>query len=125
MSRNDVMALASIVEKEAELPEERPVIAAVYLNRLKAGMLLQADPTVQYAHRPSRGPRAVQGSRDRLAVQHVPVQGASARSHRVARASRRSWRRCNPATVPYLFFVAYPDGHHEFTSEFRRHMPPR
>src|SRR5215207_5821309 len=38
MSRHDVMALASIVEKEARLPEERPVIAAVYMNRLKTGM---------------------------------------------------------------------------------------
>ena len=49
MSRHDVMTLASIIEKEARLAEERPVISAVYHNRLKRGMLLQADPTVQYA----------------------------------------------------------------------------
>jgi UPF0755 protein len=49
MSRNDIVTLASIIEKEARLAEERPVISAVYHNRLKIGMLLQADPTVQYA----------------------------------------------------------------------------
>jgi len=45
----DTIIIASIVEREAKVPSERPLIAGVYWNRLKAGMTLGADPTIQYA----------------------------------------------------------------------------
>ena len=49
LSPHDIIVLASIVEEETNNNEEKPLIASVYLNRLKKGMLLQADPTVKYA----------------------------------------------------------------------------
>jgi UPF0755 protein len=120
MSRHDVMALAAIVEKEARRPEERPVIAAVYLNRLKSGMRLQADPTVQYA----LGQHV-----SRVLYKHLETDSpyntyryAGLPPGPIASPGKPAIvAALYPANVPYRFFVAYPDGHHEFTSSFAQH----
>jgi UPF0755 protein len=120
MSRNDVMALAAIVEKEARRPEERPVIAAVYLNRLKVGMRLQADPTVQYA---------IGQHVSRVLYKHLEIDSpyntyryAGLPPGPIASPGRPAIvAALYPASVPYRFFVAYPDGHHEFTTSFAQH----
>jgi UPF0755 protein len=120
LSRNDVMALASIVEKEARLPEERPVIAAVYLNRMKDGMLLQADPTVQYA----LGKHVA-----RVYYKDLDVDSPyNTYRHKglppgpIASPGKPSIEAAlYPANVPYEYFVAFPDGHHEFRRDLAGH----
>jgi UPF0755 protein len=120
MTRNDVMALASIVEREAKLPEERPVIAAVYMNRLRVGMLLQADPTVQYA---------LGQHQSRVLYKHLAVDSKyNTYKHKglppgpIASPGAPSIKAAlYPANVPYKFFVALPDGHHEFRLDFTQH----
>lgn len=120
LSRNDAMALASIVEKEARLAEERPVIAAVYLNRLRAGMLLQADPTVQYA----LGKHVARVLYKDLEVSspYNTYRNKGLPPGPIASPGRASIQAAlYPANVPYLYFVAYPDGHHEFRTDLKGH----
>ena len=120
MSKNDVMALASIIESEARLPEERAGDLGRVPQPAAAQMPLQADPTVQYA---------LGEHRDRLFYKDLDVESPyntyrhpglpPGRSRR--RARRASRRRSFPAQVPYLYFVASPDGHHEFRTTFKAH----
>ena len=120
INRNDLVTMASIVEKEARVPEERPVIAAVYYNRLRKGMLLQADPTVQYAlgHHVGRvlyKDLAVESPYNTYVHKGLPPGPvASPGAASLAAAA-------NPANVPYLYFVASPDGHHEFRMTLEEH----
>jgi UPF0755 protein len=120
LSRNDVMALASIVEKEARVAQERPVIAAVYLNRLRHGVLLQADPTVQFA----LGKHVA-----RVYYKDLEVESPyNTYKHRglppgpIASPGRPSIEAAlYPANVAYEYFVAFPDGHHEFRVDLAAH----
>ena len=120
INRNDLVTMASIVEREARVPEERPVIAAVYYNRLRKGMLLQADPTVQYAlgHHVGRvlyKDLAVASPYNTYIHKGLPPGPvASPGVPSLAAAA-------NPANVPYLYFVASRDGHHEFRMTLQEH----
>ena len=121
LRRHDAVTLASIVEREAVRPEERPAIAAVYYNRLRKGMRLESDPTVQYAlgHHTSRVLyRDLDVDSPYNTYRHTglppgPIGSPGAPSLAAA---------VNPAHVPYLFFVAQPDGHHEFRTTFAEHL---
>lgn len=119
-SRHEIVTMASIVEKEARVPAERPIIAAVYYNRLKDGMLLQADPTIQYAlgrHTERVLYRDLTIDSPYNTYLHAglppgPIASPGGASLRAALA---------PANVPYLYFVAAPDGHHEFRTSLAEH----
>lgn len=120
MSRHDIVALAAIIEKEARVPEERPVISAVYHNRLRKGMLLQADPTVQYAlgrhvARVLFRDLTIDSRYNTYRYKGLPpgpIASPGAPSIDAA---------LHPADVPFLYFVAHPDGHHEFRRTFAEH----
>lgn len=123
LSEREVVTLASIVEAEARVAEERRVIAGVYLNRLQRGMLLQADPTVQFA---LGTPKERLLYRDIDSVADHPY---NTYAHpglppgpicSPGEASLRAVLR--PAETPYLFFVARPDGSHVFSVTERDHI---
>ncbi len=121
ISRNDAMAMASIIEKEARKAEERAIISAVYWNRVKRGMKLQADPTVQFAL-----PKHV----ERVFFKDLEIDSpyntyryAGLPPGPIASPGEASiLAALEPANVPYLYFVAHPDGHHEFRTTFAEHQ---
>lgn len=114
------VTLASIVERETTAPEERPLVAAVFLNRLRLGMPLQADPTVIY------GIDAFDGNirrRDLTAanpyntyvIRGLPP-GPIANPGRASLAAVLA-----PAPVDFLYFVARNDGTHQFSRSLAEH----
>ncbi len=123
--RNDLVTLASLVEKEARVPEERPLIAAVYHNRLKQGMKLDCDPTVIYAALLEGKYRGTIYRSD-LDREHPynTYRVAGLPPGPIANPGMESLRAAlHPADVDYLFFVARPDGsgRHIFSRTMAEH----
>ncbi len=123
MDVHNTVVLASIVETEARIPAERPLIAAVYLNRMKRHMLLQADPTVIYALK-----RAGEWNGD---IRRVDLKIDSPyntyRYHGfppgpIANPGMASLQAAaHPADTPYLYFVSRNDGTHVFATTLAEH----
>lgn len=127
-----VLIIASIVEREAVLPQEQPIIASVYLNRLKIGMALQADPTTQYAlgYQPDQqswwkrgltledlryADPAGYNTYVNAALPPGPIASPGLSAIQAVLA---------PAQTEYLYFVANcnQDGGHQFSLTFEEHQ---
>jgi UPF0755 protein len=124
LTSNQAVTLASMIEREARLDSERPIIAAVYLNRLKKGMRLECDPTVIYALGGLGRPLL----RDDLdfdspyntyrnyGLPPGPIANPGVKSLEAA---------VNPSSAGYLYFVANGDGGHIFSYTLDDHNNAR
>jgi UPF0755 protein len=120
LSEQDAIILASIIEKETSLPEEKPLISAVFHNRLKKRIPLQSDPTVIYGIKDFNGNLtrndlvrpAAHNTYVRIGLPPTPICNPGKGSIDAA---------LHPAPVPYLYFVSKNDGAHFFSSEIEDH----
>ncbi len=120
LDRHQTLTLASIVEKETGRPEERPIIAAVFLNRLRRKMRLQSDPTVIYgiAHFDGNLTRAdlardtPYNSYTRFGLPPTPICNPGVAAVDAV---------LHPATTDALYFVARGDGTHVFSATLAEH----
>jgi peptidoglycan lytic transglycosylase G len=123
MTIRQLVTLASIVEKETGNPEERPLVAAVYANRLKIGMGLQCDPTVIYAlERAGRYDGNLTHENLQFDSPYNTYRYAGLPPGPIASPGRASLEAAaHPANVPYLYFVSKNDGSHAFAATLDEH----
>lgn len=123
LSVREVVTLASLVEKETGKAEERPVVAAVYRNRLRIRMGLQADPTVVYALQKAgrydgnirRDDLAFDSPYNTYRYSGLPPGPIASPGKAALEAS------VAPADVDYLYFVSRNDGSHVFSTTLAEH----
>jgi UPF0755 protein len=123
LSIRQLVTLASIVEKETAKPEERPLVAAVYANRLKLGMPLQCDPTVIYAL--TRAGR-YDGNLHKVDLSfdspYNTYRYPGLPPGPIASPGRASLEAAaQPADADFLYFVSRNDGSHEFARTLAEH----
>jgi len=123
MTPRQAVTLASLVEKETARPSERPIVAAVYLNRLRIGMGMQADPTVIYAlQRAGRYDGNLRRDDLQFDSPYNTYRYAGLPPGPIASPGLASLQAAvAPAAVDYLYFVSRNDGSHVFARTLTEH----
>jgi UPF0755 protein len=123
LSVRELVTLASLVEKETARPDERPLVAAVYANRIKIGMRLQCDPTVIYGlERSGRYTGNLTRADLEFDSPYNTYRYAGLPPGPIAAPGAASLEAAaNPASVAYLYFVSRNDGSHAFAATLDEH----
>jgi UPF0755 protein len=118
---HEIVTLASIIEKEARVGDERELIAAVYHNRLKINMKLDSDPTVIYGIENFDGNLTKNDLKNDSPYNTYKHRGLPPGP--IANPGKASiLAAIRPANVKYLYFVAKNDGTHEFSVNYQEHL---
>jgi len=120
MTLEQVITLASIVEKETGSADERPIIASVFLNRLKRNMRLESDPTVIYGIKYFNGNLTKKDLAKRTPYNTYVINGLPPGP--IANPGRETIKAVlYPAKTEYLYFVSKNNGHHYFSKTLSEH----
>jgi UPF0755 protein len=121
LTENQLLTLASIIEKEAVVDSERPLISAVYHNRLKRQMPLQADPTAIYGIKSSRAKITREDLLRDTPYNTYRIKGLPPGP--IASPGLKSiLAALYPADVPYIFFVSLDNRMHQFSTTLEEHI---
>lgn len=120
MQRHAIVTLASLIEKEVRVDRERPLVSAVFHNRLRRNMPLQADPSILYAYPEKRGRLTSADLRQPDPYNTYTNPGLPPGP--IANPGRASIQAAlEPAEVSFLYFVAKQDGTHAFSRTLAEH----
>jgi UPF0755 protein len=120
MTLQQVVIMASLIEKETGQGEERPVIASVFLNRLKRGMRLESDPTVIYGIRDFNGNLTRKDLSQSTPYNTYVIRGLPLGP--IANPGEEAIKAVlYPADTEYLYFVSKNNGRHHFSKTLREH----